>query len=100
MKNLNRAIFEGMSKDQKISILREAHDTGEPIAKIAAKWDLGTMAVLDDECKFNYKGNRITPDEFRKVNPLGEYGKLIIIGTKEDIARLAEFRAKQETENQ
>lgn len=97
---MNRAIFEGMSKDQKISILREAHDTGEPIAKIAAKWDLGTMAILDDECKFSYKDSKVTPDEWRKINPLGEYGKLIIIGTKEDIARLAEFRAKQETEKQ
>ena len=97
---MNKAIFEGMSKDQKISILREAHDTGEPIAKIAAKWDLPTMAILDDECKFSYKDKMVTPDEWRRINPLGEYGKLIIIGTKEDIARLAKFRAKQEIEKQ
>jgi hypothetical protein len=100
MKNMNRAIFEGMSKDQKISILREAHDTGEPIEKIAAKWDLGTMAVLNDECKFSYKDKMVTPDEWRRINPLGEFGKLIIVGTKEDLARLAAFRAKQEIEKQ
>ena len=95
---MNRAIFEGMSKDQKISILREAHDTGEPIAKIAAKWDLGTMAILDDECKFSYKDSKVTPDEWRKINPLGEYGKIIIVGTKEDLARLHQLESNSENQ--
>ena len=95
---MNRAIFEGMSKDQKISILKEAHDTGEPLQKIAAKWDLGTMAVLDDECKFNYKGNLVTPGEWHKINPLGEYGKLIIVGTKEDLERLHQLESKSENQ--
>lgn len=85
---MNKAIFEGMSKAQKVAILKEAHDTGEPIEKIVAQTDLGTMAILDDDLKFNFKGLKITVQEWKdNYNPLGDYGKLIVIGTSETIAK-------------
>ena len=87
-------------KGMKLMILQEIKETGKSIQEVAAKHNLGTMAILDDDCKFEYNGTKVTPDEWRKINPLGEYGKLIIIGTAEDLARLAKFRAKQETEKQ
>ncbi len=82
---MNKAIFEGMSKEQKVAILKEAHDTGEPIEKIVAKTDLPTMAILDADGKFDYEGNLITPDEWRKINPLGDYGKIVTINTQANI---------------
>lgn len=87
-------------KGMKLMILQEIKETGKSIQEVAAKHNLGTMAILDDDCKFEYNGTKVTPDEWRKINPLGEYGKLIIVGTREDLARLANFRAKQEAEKQ
>ena len=87
-------------KGMKLMILQEIKETGKSIQEVAAKHNLGTMAILDDDCKFEYNGTKVTPDEWRKINPLGEYGKLIIVGTREDLARLAKFRAKQEAEKQ
>lgn len=74
------------SKQMRIDILKEVRE-GKTLQEAAAKWNLGEMAVLDDNGKFLYEGKRITPEEWRKINPLGEFGKIVIIGTRERIKK-------------
>jgi hypothetical protein len=76
---MNKEIFAGMNRELKAMIFKEAHDTGEPVAKIAAKYTLPDIAVLNDEGKFNYQDRMITVEEWRAINPLGEYGKIVTI---------------------
>jgi hypothetical protein len=78
---MNKEVFTNMGKGQKAMILKEAHDTGDPITKIVSKYTLPDMAIIGSDGKFDYKGNRITPDEWKAINPLGEYGKLVTINT-------------------
>lgn len=85
-------------KGMKLMILQEIKETGKSIQEVAAKHNLGTMAILDDDCKFEYNGTKVTPDEWRKINPLGEYGKIIIIGTREDIKRLHQLESNSENQ--
>lgn len=74
-------------KQMRIQILREVRE-GKTIEEAASKFNLGTMAVLDDDLKFNYKGHRITVEEWKaNFNPLHEYGKIIIIGTHETMEK-------------
>lgn len=60
-------------------IINEMTATGEDIRAICAKRAMPEMAILDDDNKFNYKGQRITVDEFEKINPLGSFAKIIVI---------------------
>jgi len=82
-------------REMRIQILKEVKETGKCIQEVASQYTLGTMAVLDDDCKFNYKGEMITPSEWRKINPLGPYGKIVIIGTKKDLDKLHELEKNE-----
>ena len=75
---MNKEIFKDMGKGLKAMILKEAHSSGEPIAKVASKYTLPDMAIMKDD-KFSYQGEMITIDEWKKINPAGEFGKIIII---------------------
>lgn len=94
--NLKEAL-KYFSREFKANILKEAHEKGEPVAKIAAQYSLSDMAVLHDG-KFNYKGKMITIDEWHKINPLGEYGRLVIVGTREEIEKLPKIEKSEAKE--
>lgn len=74
-------------KQMRIQILKEVRE-GKTIEEVASRYNMGTMAILDNDLKFDFKGQRITVQEWKdNYNPLGDYGKLIIIGTHETIAK-------------
>lgn len=82
---MNKEIFKDMGKGQKAMILQEAHNTGEPITKIAANYSLPELAIIGPDGKFDYQGKRITTDEWKAINPYGEYGKLVTINVNNNL---------------
>lgn len=85
---MNKEVFKDFGKSQKAMILKESHDTGEPIIKVASKYTLPEMAIIGSDGKFDYKGNRITLDEWKAINPLGEHGRIVTINTQTNINKL------------
>jgi len=84
---LERLIGYSPSKQMRIEILKEVRE-GKTIEEAASKFNLPTMAILDADGKFDFEDRRITPQEWHKINPLKEFGKIVIIGTKEEIEKL------------
>jgi len=60
-------------------IINEMTATGEDIRAVVAKRAMPYMAILNDEGKFSYEGEMITPQQWEQRNPLGEYGRIIVI---------------------
>ena len=60
-------------------IINEMTATGQDIRAVCAKRALPYMAILNEEGKFKYEGEWITPQQWGERNPLGEYGKIIVI---------------------
>jgi len=69
------------NKEMKTLVLEEVASTGADIREVIAKYVLPTMAVIGPDGRFDDMptGKRMTPEEWHKSNPLGEYGKLIIV---------------------
>jgi hypothetical protein len=88
---LERLIGYSPSKQMRIEILKEVRE-GKTIEEAASKFNLATMAILDADGKFNYNGQRVTPDEWREINPLGEFGKIVIIGTRDVMERYRKLK--------
>ena len=63
-------------------LLLEQVKAGKKMQEAVAQYVMPEMAILDDDGKFNYKGSRITPAEWEHINPLGEYGTIIVIRTR------------------
>lgn len=70
-----------VNREMKEKTLEEMKETGDPIEKVIARYTLPTMAILGPDGRFDDMptGKRMTPEEWHKSNPLGEYGKLIIV---------------------
>lgn len=60
-------------------LLLEAVRGGNTMQEAIAQYVLPEMAILEDDGKFIYHGQRITPAEWEHLNPLGGYGKLVVI---------------------
>lgn len=73
-----------VGRELKEMVLAEVANTGDPIEKVVAKYTLPEMAILSDDGKFEYEGQRITPQEWETLNPLGTYGKIVIIKTDDN----------------
>ena len=95
--NLKKAL-RFLTREGKAMILKEAYEKGEPVAKVAAEYSMSDIGILHDG-KFQYEGKMVTPEEWHKINPLGEYGRLVIVGTREEIEQLEKTRKEQETTN-
>jgi len=69
------------NKEMKTIVLEEVAATGADIREVIAKYTLPTMAIMGPDGKFDDmpSGRRLTPEEWRDINPLGEYGKLVIV---------------------
>ena len=65
--------------EMKKMVLSEVRKTGEPLEQVIAKYTLPEIAILDEDGKFDFAGKRITPDEWRQINPLREHGRIVII---------------------
>lgn len=72
-----------INREMKQIILEEIRNTGEPIEQVIARHTLPEMAILDDSGCFDYQGQKITVAEWRKINPLGEHGRIVTITTRE-----------------
>jgi hypothetical protein len=68
-----------VNKEMKEIILAEVAKTGQDIRKVIARYTLPEFAMLDDEGKFDYHGQRVTLEEWRKINPLGEYARIAAV---------------------
>jgi hypothetical protein len=82
-------------KEMRIQILKEVRE-GKTIQEAASKWNLGVMAILDSDLKFDYKGKRITVQEWKDTNPLGEFGKIIVIGTRVTMDKYRKTKSNNE----
>lgn len=71
-----------VNREMKQMILEEVRSTGEPIEQVVARYSMPEMAILDEDGKFLHRGKRITGAEWERINPLGKFGKIVIIGTK------------------
>jgi len=67
------------NREMKMMVMEEVKSTGADIREVIAKYVLPTMAILNEQGLFQYEGRMITPEEWHATNPLGEYGKLIIV---------------------
>jgi len=83
---MNKQTWQSMfghepNKAMKTLVLEEVASTGADIREVIAKYVLPTMAVIGPDGRFDDMptGKRMTPEEWHKSNPLGEYGKLIIV---------------------
>jgi hypothetical protein len=76
---LSRMVGYELGSDQRRTILNEVATTGKDIRAVAAQYNMPEMAILNDNGTFEYDGKQITPEEWKKINPLGEYGKIVII---------------------
>jgi hypothetical protein len=75
------------NREMKKKILQEMKTEGKSLQEICARYSMPHSVLLDDEGKFEYNGTRITPAEWYKLNPLGEFGKLVTIATRKQRER-------------
>jgi len=66
-------------------IINEMTATGEDIRAVCAKRAMPYMAILNDSGLFKYEGEMITPQQWEERNPLGKYGRIVIIKRRETI---------------
>lgn len=73
-----------VARAQRITILTEVKETGKDIREIASKYILPEMAILQDDLTFwdHKKEKYTTVAEWEKTNPLGPFGKIVVIGTQ------------------
>lgn len=69
--------------EMKKMVLAEVAKTGDPIEKVIAQRTLPEMAIINEQGLFQYEGRMITPEEWRKINPLGQYGRIVIVHQKD-----------------
>jgi len=78
-------------RETKELILLKVAETGQDIRQVIAEGKvIPTMSetgILDDSGRFEYKGQRMTAKQWETVNPLGVYGKIVIIGTQEQVEK-------------
>lgn len=91
---LSEMIGYEVSAQVRREILQELKESGKNIREIAAQYNLPEMAILDDSGRFQYRGQWITPAEWEKINPLGSYGKIILIGNRERIENHKNLKQK------
>ena len=83
-------------KEMRIEILNEVR-AGKSLEEAASKFNIGVMAILGDDLKFDFKGQRITVDEWRtNFNLLGDFGRIIIVGTKATMDRYRKSKINNE----
>lgn len=65
-------------------LLLEQVKEGKRMEEVIAQYVLPEIAILGDDGKFDYEGKRVTPAEWEQLNPLGTYGKIVIIKTDDN----------------
>ncbi len=76
---LSRMVGYTVGRELRLMILKELEETGKDIREVAAQYNLPFMAILEADGRFEYEGQRVTPEEWERINPLGKYGKIVVI---------------------
>jgi hypothetical protein len=83
----------GYNPDREVKelILSEVATTGKTLQQVIGEGKIIPImpetGILDDSGRFEYRGERMTAKRFEEVNPLGEFGKIIIIGTQAQVEK-------------
>jgi len=76
---LSRLIGFEIGPEFRRQLISEMTTTGEDIRAVCAKRAMPYMAILNDAGLFEYEGEMITPQQWGERNPLGQFGKIIVI---------------------
>lgn len=76
---LSRLMGFPINSEMRRLLINEMTATGEDIRAVCAKRAMPFMAVLNDAGLFSYEGEMITPQQWEERNPLGKYGRIVII---------------------
>lgn len=75
--------------EERKAILKAVEETGKSLQEIIGEGKtiphMPEMAILGTDGRFEYKGQRITASEWEQINPLGKFGKIVIVGTKKRV---------------
>lgn len=77
---LSRMCGGEISPERRMRIIAEVEETGKDVREVIAQRTLPKIAILD-EGKFycdEFK-ERLTPAEWVERNPLGKFGKIVVI---------------------
>lgn len=95
MEKIKNEIWENLlgykpDREVKEMILAEVAATGKPLQQVIGEGKtipiMSETGILGPDGLFEYRGRRITGAQWEKENPLGSFGKIVIIGTKERVA--------------
>ena len=62
-------------------ILKAVREEKISIEEAVSRYVLPHIGIQDDSGRFEYQGKMVTLEEWKKINPLGEYGKIVTIKT-------------------
>ena len=90
MEKLKNEFWESLlgyvpDRETKELLLAEVAATGKPLQQVIGEGKtipiMAKMVILDEKGRFEYNGKMINVEEWKKINSLGEYGRLITIST-------------------
>lgn len=81
---LSKMCGGSISPEERMRIIAEVKETGKDVREVIAQRTLPEMAILDANGKFFCEeyGGRITPAEWEERNPLGKYGRIVVITSR------------------
>lgn len=94
MEKIKNEVWEnliGYNPDRELKelILSEVATTGKSLQQVIGEGKtipiMPETGILDDDGLFEYRGERMTAKRFEEVNPLGEFGRIVILGTREQV---------------
>lgn len=87
MKNdeLEELLSFAPGKEQRLMILREVKETGKSIAEIADKYAMPPLFFPDENGMIEYKGEKITPEQFHERFP---HRRIVLITTRKQKEKL------------
>jgi hypothetical protein len=96
MAKLKNEVWENLlgyvpDRETKELILLKVQETGQDIRQLIAEGKtvpvMPVVVILNDSGMFEYRGELMTNKKWETVNPLGEFGRIVIIGTQEQVEK-------------
>jgi hypothetical protein len=66
-------------RSMRLEILQKVKETGKSIQEVASNYQLPEMFIKDNTGLIEYKGEKMTPEQFQEKHP---YRKFVTIGTR------------------
>ncbi len=64
-------------------LLLEQVKAGKSMLEAISYYTMPDFGIVGDDGRFEFHGQRITIDEWRKINPLAEFGKIALVKKRE-----------------